>query len=285
MATEAQKLISVSLGKIANSRMQRGGMSLHKNLLVANVLQRARAAFMEETFHLMNSYKVQDRVYTEMDCQGSSESNVVDYHSSFSHSPAYSNSPTPYYTVSMPESCDSYSEPTNSENIVTIESDLECNDEDDKENVSVREDADADLDSTERNCDDRLREALVDADSRLNGSWPPSRCLKRRRTINEEAVSSILPKRVKREPYYCEYDYSTVSNTNHSQTELRGDTDNSMDVEQITSLVTIFSSSFTGLISKSESKLTRSLSTPDLCCKSVKESFDVLNMPVLAMTV
>lgn len=47
---DAQKLISVSLGKIVASRGQRGGINLHKNLLVAGVLQRARTVVMMENF-------------------------------------------------------------------------------------------------------------------------------------------------------------------------------------------------------------------------------------------
>lgn len=50
MATEAQKLIAVSLGKIATSRGQRGGVKLFKNLLVSSVLQKARTAYMMENF-------------------------------------------------------------------------------------------------------------------------------------------------------------------------------------------------------------------------------------------
>lgn len=54
MATEAQRLISISLAKIASSRCVRGGVSLHKNLLVATVLQKARYIFMEEAFHMVH---------------------------------------------------------------------------------------------------------------------------------------------------------------------------------------------------------------------------------------
>jgi hypothetical protein len=54
MATEAQRLISISLAKIAASRCVRGGVSLHKNLLVATVLQKARYLFMEEAFHMVH---------------------------------------------------------------------------------------------------------------------------------------------------------------------------------------------------------------------------------------
>lgn len=56
MATEAQRLITISLAKIASSRCVRGGVSLHKNLLVATVLQKARYIFMEEAFHMVHGH-------------------------------------------------------------------------------------------------------------------------------------------------------------------------------------------------------------------------------------
>lgn len=40
--TEAQRLLTLSVSKIISSRTQRGGVSLHRNLLVAGVLFRAR---------------------------------------------------------------------------------------------------------------------------------------------------------------------------------------------------------------------------------------------------
>ncbi|KAL8597556.1 hypothetical protein ACOMHN_033427 [Nucella lapillus] len=43
---ESQRLITVSLSKIAASRIQKGGINLHKNLLVATVLTKARTAYM-----------------------------------------------------------------------------------------------------------------------------------------------------------------------------------------------------------------------------------------------
>lgn len=58
MATEAQRLISISLTKIAASRCIRGGISLHKNLLVATVLQKARYIFMEEAFHMVHGHYI-----------------------------------------------------------------------------------------------------------------------------------------------------------------------------------------------------------------------------------
>lgn len=48
MSLEAQKLITVSIGKINASRVTRTGSSLHKSLLVASVLHRARTVYFDE---------------------------------------------------------------------------------------------------------------------------------------------------------------------------------------------------------------------------------------------
>ena len=50
---EAQRLIALSLGKIAMSRQQRGGINLHKNLLVASVLHKARTTYMMDNFQTL----------------------------------------------------------------------------------------------------------------------------------------------------------------------------------------------------------------------------------------
>lgn len=50
---EAQKLITMSINKIAGSRRQRGGINLRKNLLVASVLHSARMHYYEEMCNRM----------------------------------------------------------------------------------------------------------------------------------------------------------------------------------------------------------------------------------------
>ncbi|XP_029474283.1 immediate early response gene 5 protein [Rhinatrema bivittatum] len=45
---EAHRIVSISLGKIYNSRVQRGGIKLHKNLLVSLVLRSARQVYLSE---------------------------------------------------------------------------------------------------------------------------------------------------------------------------------------------------------------------------------------------
>ena len=46
MANEAERLIAMSMGKITSSRSRRGGINLRHNLLVANVLLKARTVYM-----------------------------------------------------------------------------------------------------------------------------------------------------------------------------------------------------------------------------------------------
>uniref|UniRef100_A0A6A7FNF9 LisH domain-containing protein C1711.05-like n=2 Tax=Hirondellea gigas TaxID=1518452 RepID=A0A6A7FNF9_9CRUS len=53
---EAQKLISVSIGKINASRVTRTGSSLHKSLLVASVLHKARNVYLDEERERAASY-------------------------------------------------------------------------------------------------------------------------------------------------------------------------------------------------------------------------------------
>ncbi|XP_005993309.1 immediate early response gene 5-like protein [Latimeria chalumnae] len=49
-AVDAQTLITISLRKIHNSRTQRGGIKLHKNLLVSYVLRNARQLYLNERY-------------------------------------------------------------------------------------------------------------------------------------------------------------------------------------------------------------------------------------------
>lgn len=51
---EAQKVIAISLGKIATSRVQRGGPSLHRSLLVASVLYKARTTYLDDALQANN---------------------------------------------------------------------------------------------------------------------------------------------------------------------------------------------------------------------------------------
>jgi len=223
MPSDAQRLISISLSKIAGSRTQKGNFSLHKNLLVATVLQKARFAFMEETFQFMTSVQ-ESELLTPVD----EVEPEFEYMNDFVESAA----------ARIAECCD-------------------------KENMCEQSVTYLDLDT---NKSTNSRDVLVSTENREQR--------KRRRTVSEseteEAVLSILPKR-----HRSESELSPSESTNPA---------NAMDVDHITSLVSIFS--FGGRCPSDGSKLTRSVSTPDLCSTQASKD-EIVNMqrPYLAMTV
>ena len=60
MANEAERLIVMSLRKITSSRSRRGGINLRHNLLVANILLKARTVYMMANYEtIMKARQVQ----------------------------------------------------------------------------------------------------------------------------------------------------------------------------------------------------------------------------------
>lgn len=265
MATDAQRLISISLTKIAQSRSQRGGVSLHKNLLVATVLQKARYIFMEETYHMVHSPTPYSQDYTSYD-----DDNLV----ALTAEEAGIAPPTTQSTqdtagdmtfLQPPASC------------------VRCPDQDaDKENHAPTafcpQTGEAptylDLDKAPR----EQSVVILRERSTSTSSCSSTRCLKRRRAVaeweTEEAVLSILPKRAKTT---TTEDDSVFLDDTTLLSDCEEDTGaTTMEIDRITSLVSIFS--FGG-------QLTRSTSTPDLCSAQAKEADSLTQRPFLAMTV
>jgi len=202
---EAQKLISISLGKMAASRVGRTGASLHKSLLVASVLHRARHVFLEESYHLHRAQ----------------------------HPEQYVVHPQPVYAPMPPTP--------------PPQMHLEAAEAEDKENVACE---------PEESSQQSNHQAAVPptpaepARTPLQDSNTPNTrvaALKRRRCVSEQetqdAVSSILPKKAKT----CAVQSPPPPQTDLSEgiTDVSDDEDgecgNSMEVEHITSLVSIFS--------------------------------------------
>ncbi|MBN3276735.1 IER5L protein, partial [Polyodon spathula] len=73
---DAQSLISISLRKIHNSRTQRGGIKLHKNLLVSYVLRNAKQLYMSEKY--AEIYRMQQYEEVMTVCNEIQELNPLD---------------------------------------------------------------------------------------------------------------------------------------------------------------------------------------------------------------
>ncbi|XP_026154142.1 immediate early response gene 5-like protein [Mastacembelus armatus] len=75
-SVDAQSLISISLMKIHNSRTQRGGIKLHKNLLVSYVLRNARQVYIKEKY--AEIYRMQQYEEVMTVCNEIQELNPLD---------------------------------------------------------------------------------------------------------------------------------------------------------------------------------------------------------------
>lgn len=73
MASEVQHIIALSLNKIMASRTRRGGVSLHRNLLVASVLLRAKDAYIAETVAKRKQDMDAEAVVPNLECPEVSE--------------------------------------------------------------------------------------------------------------------------------------------------------------------------------------------------------------------
>lgn len=315
MATEAQRLIGISLTKIAQSRAHRGGVSLHKNLLVATVLQKARYIFMEEAYHMVHtgSYCPPPTPAPAAQSQQTTTDHLLDHHSYDEDAlvaltpeeAGISSSPLGPEETSFQEflqpSCDRLTdEPVR-----------------DKENspppayqTHTPELTYLDLDRSNSILRERGQQQQPQPQSTDTGS---TTCLKRRRAITEweteEAVLSILPKRSKSEPttetdddgddsvfldeaaLFSDCVAREVSAEREQEESNNANGSSAMEIDRITSLVSIFSFgnlavNGSGQCSDGLGKLSRSVSTPDLCSAQAKESVDALQQrPFLAMTV
>jgi len=207
---EAQKLISISLGKMAASRVGRTGASLHKSLLVASVLHRARHVFLEESYH---------------------------YHRA-QHPEAYVAHPQPVYAPMPPTP-----PPTMHETY------QEAAEAEDKENVAYEPQESTDqsvhqavVPAEPEPEPEPVRTPLQDSNSSSNNRVT---ALKRRRCVSEQetqdAVSSILPKKAKTCPPSPPPSVPETEPISDVSDDEESDSENSMEVEHITSLVSIFS--------------------------------------------
>lgn len=275
MASEAQRLIGISLTKIAQSRAHRGGVSLHKNLLVATVLQKARYIFMEEAYNMVH-YQPQTPVVMPQQQQQQQQRTTPPIATQQQQQQPEED----LVGVTAEEASDGFKEFLEPACVKCQES------QQDKENHPPYHSS------------GELTYLDLDKNPSVLRERSNSPSLKRRRAVaeweTEEAVQSILPKRSKSTCCDQEGDDSvflddatilsdTVSKEMERAQELGGggSSSSAMEIDRITSLVSIFSFGMSD-----GGKLNRSVSTPDLCSAQAKDAGDAIQQrPFLAMTV
>ncbi|XP_055705440.1 uncharacterized protein LOC129803115 [Phlebotomus papatasi] len=230
MAAEAQRLIGISLSKIAQSRMERGGISLHKNLLVATVLQKARIIFMEEAYHMVHGHYPHE--------QAAAAAAAI--------SAAAAQMRNRYFCEQQEALCRSYKE----QHQLIIRRDGELvGRSDEAEDEPEEDEEECTAEEAEEEVDDKENEAPIeltyyDLDNHIKIRDNP----KRRREVTEweteEAVLSILPKRLcrgdEKSPDSCPVQENDPPAESLDTPELSSVAE-PMEISRITSLVSIFS--------------------------------------------
>jgi len=268
MAVEAQRLIALSLGKISQSRQQRGGINLHKNLLVASVLYKARTVFImentrpsrsdsEESSSDEETTTVFDRYEKDSSNQGAPVSGT-DYQDE-PDSPA-----SPELDQVVPE-CDDMDK----ENSYPDNDDTEVFDQENENSEYI---------SISGNCKKCHKRRLTDVDSEY--------------TSHASAPDSVASKKPRLE--------LAESQRDNQCSPCEQEQSNGPEAVHITTLVNSFSSGFTGLLNTTDSTSCSPkegyVSSPPQgqghssdslisCSTQIKEAFETLARPILALTV
>lgn len=245
---EAQKLITLSINKIAGSRRQRGGINLRKNLLVASVLHSARIHYYEEMCNRMPGHIALEQSKPESDMDDdctespdweSDEENADSEEVCSDGSDGEDN-----------ETAGNSAYENESSSRVTGEQPVSAVVVADKENVDPSghcqhdgsEKAKSDNNGYQSHDSDRVALGNVSQNSAVEACTTTTcltvPCVKRKRTETEEACESIIPKRVK-----VDSQCQTVSSPDCGAQS------------SISSLVDIFKAGFHGLSGENGNKL------------------------------
>lgn len=286
---DAQRLIAMSLGKIHASRGQRGGINLHKNLLVAGVLHKARSLYMVENYHQLQTQKEVDEVAEEA---------VEDEVCEERDQEVPGSSPL----ATLPGNQDTHDEEDDEQQADEQEcvSELE-EQEEDKENsppAPLSSGCDSSMDSCEVSEPINSEKDTLGESQNLPSETGCQRCGKRRLTEVEAAVESISPVKKSRLSGNSQEVYTNLK-TPSEQTSSSSSSPNINKAEamQISNLVHSFSAGFTGLLNDTTGCDSSSISVKDSeshtsasdslhsCSTQIKEAFETLARPILAMTV
>lgn len=251
-STEAQRLIALSLGKIAMSRQQRGGINLHKNLLVASVLHKARTTYMMDNFQTLLANKraqaekeAAAKMIVETPVAKSTENTSMDVS-------VQSRGGIDCTNMSSNAGAPHGERPGQTSNSFMDKENVSPPSENRVENTSCDKTVDLDKKSCSRDMSNSTpivsgKVPLAETNRNYVSQLPPCRCAggKRRRSFVTEYDSVTEPKK----PRFEEDSENSDSESEYESDSGESDTSERMQTEpsQVTSLVDIFSSGFNGL--------------------------------------
>lgn len=255
MAMEAQRLVTVSLTKIAASRQQRGGASLHRNLLVASVLYKARAMLLMENYR---SQSCKAPLYVSAPVSSDDDDAVVpddvDCVDGEDDVPNVLQDST--FTSTAPENSDKSSKPTA---VLNVESETT------KVSTSRMKKFENSLYAHESlACDEELSDEEVDEQPLNNSAQVTIPTVQRvhKRRCSEVSVMEDGPSECKK---------------------LRTEVELSSEHVPMSNLVNCFNSSFVGLLQTQQQQDRESGDNLDLNCAKVNSFEQHLSVPIILM--
>lgn len=272
--------MSISLGKIYNSRVQRGGIKLHKNLLVSLVLRSARQVYLSDYYSgvCLNTQHVEAKEWELMDA---SQEKPLTPATEESLSPSTDCNQNPEVPVvpedpevqhtsqAVEDSTDSISskpqaeeEPSSEDSTTTdvsLTSPVVCESQCEAKRAKV----------SASDCEADANPATV---TEGNSQQPPKAhsCSNRKRTAEKTASHDSPVKRTK------------VTSPNSSEEEAE-----EMDTSNVSNLITIFGSSFSGLLTKESSEPEAETEDSDsgsgqICCDQMLKNLNPWSTAIVA---
>ncbi|XP_035272183.1 immediate early response gene 5 protein [Anguilla anguilla] len=313
---EAHRIMSISLGKIYNSRVQRGGIKLHKNLLVSLVLRSARQVYLSDYYGgvCLNAQQMEGREWGEREMD-SEQVKLLPETTNNPHSPSDSPQdgfaqPTeeeaaemvdttaqPQVQVTSPPSEQSSSEEMASKSDFSGLTTQEV----DRDSVSASVDSgtnevsvsspvpalcvNSGLSKTQTTTAKESRSesgcmvAVEECDSQEPKSQHPTApvsCCTRKRSA-EKSPRTASPKKTK----------LTASTAPASPVSSEDEGAEEMDTSNVSSLITIFGSSFSGLLSKDSAQAEPESEDSDsgagqICCEQMLKNLNPWNTAIVA---
>lgn len=245
--------MSISLGKIYNSRVQRGGIKLHKNLLVSLVLRSARQVYLSDYYGgvCLNSQHGETKEWELSDAVQAKESLPT---------------PAERERLEQPESggCAESQSQADSPLDVNVTDDVSPSS---TESSVVSSDTQCECNPAQVGSSDRETDAVLGTEGNSQQPLKAAACSNRKRSADKSPATTDSPlKRTKK------------TSTDQEEGE-------EMDTGNVSNLITIFGSSFSGLLSKDSAKEDTQEDAGDsgqICCDQMLKNLNPWSTAIVA---
>lgn len=269
--------MSISLGKIYNSRVQRGGIKLHKNLLVSLVLRSARQVYLSDYYGgvCLNAQHVEAKEWELMDQD--QEKLIPASEGSLPSSTGCDQAEVPdVHEVPQPEEIQTSQAVEDSKDNPQAE-ETDCSSQDSTSDVSVTSPVVCEPQCEAQKAPASSLDCETDATPATvtdgNSHQPPKAhsCSNRKRSAEKTASHESPVKRTK------------VTSSNAAEEEEAEE----MDTSNVSNLITIFGSSFSGLLSKEGSEAEAETDDGDsgsgqICCDQMLKNLNPWSTAIVA---